>query len=144
MSAAWHHDAACVGMDTSIFVPRTDVPERLALLWPAAREVCNSCPVKAECLAAALREEGPRSRASRFGMRGGATPDERARLASGRAIVVNGHIQARGTKPPAACGTPGGYRRHVARKTEPCDACRASEREYRRGLRRRRSPEVAS
>lgn len=46
----------------------------------AARKVCAWCPVRLECLRAAMRWEGSRETRYRFGMWGGLTPLERQRL----------------------------------------------------------------
>lgn len=58
--------------------------------YPLVRKVCEACPVKDDCLAAALHEEGNDALAYRFGMRGGKTPRER------RQMFVDLH----GGKPP--------------------------------------------
>ena len=69
--AAWTREAACVGesrlFDSEHYAQR-------------AKTVCAGCPVRLVCLEAALLEEagGPR-----FGVRGGLTASERARLDNG-------------------------------------------------------------
>lgn len=46
----WLADAACIGVDTNIFFPgRGRTPAE-------AKEICGGCPVRAECLEYALRE----------------------------------------------------------------------------------------
>lgn len=80
----WLADAACRGRPTDWWFPiRGDhFAARVAIV------VCKSCPVRAECLAAALVEEavvdGPRS-----GIRGGVTAEARSRLAGHVAPVLS-------------------------------------------------------
>lgn len=73
----WWQVAACRGMDTELFfLPSSASDAETAL----ARGACAACRVSAECLAAAMEEEGRRGEESRFGLRGGLTPRQRARL----------------------------------------------------------------
>lgn len=68
MSHDWMDQAACLGADPEIFHPQA---------WSRAepaKRICRACPVKAECLDEALRTD------SRFGVRGGLTERERAKL----------------------------------------------------------------
>lgn len=71
----WQGDAACRDAD----------PERFYILGPMpadVRAICNSCPVQRQCLDFAMRVEGDEaSTARRFGVWGGTTAIERARLA---------------------------------------------------------------
>lgn len=69
----WHDDrAACLGADVSIF---------FELARPGHKEMalalCGECPVRADCLAASMREEAG---SQKFGIRGGLTADERRKL----------------------------------------------------------------
>lgn len=73
----WRDQAACRDVDTDLFFPVQQTSERE---WELARAICRHCPVKAECLDAALSFEG----ADRQGMWAGMTPDERARLVKRR------------------------------------------------------------
>ena len=50
----------------------------------AAIEICNQCPVIETCLEFAMSLEGTRGRDMRFGVFGGLTPTERARLSRAR------------------------------------------------------------
>lgn len=77
MTAEWLDWALCVGADPGIFYP--DVGES----YQPARAICSACPAKTECLAYALATE---LSVSRYGMWGGATPEERSALARGRSI----------------------------------------------------------
>ena len=45
-----------------------------------AAAMCKGCEVLDECLAAAMREEGSKPSGDRYGIRGGKTPLQRARL----------------------------------------------------------------
>ncbi|TFD74705.1 WhiB family transcriptional regulator [Cryobacterium fucosi] len=59
----WEADAACVGQDPDVFFTGSDEK--------AAVAVCASCPVRAECLALALRK------GFEFGVFGGYTATQR-------------------------------------------------------------------
>lgn len=71
----WLHDAACRGMDVSIFY-RPDnergTPARRRDL--RAKAICATCPVRRPCLDWALATAEP------YGIWGGFTPDERRAL----------------------------------------------------------------
>jgi WhiB family redox-sensing transcriptional regulator len=79
MDASWLDQAACTHRDPEIFFPISPAdtpPVRFAL------EVCNGCPVRVECLQAALAD--PRT----AGIWGGTTETDRAAMhgsAAGRA-----------------------------------------------------------
>ncbi|MFB6517459.1 WhiB family transcriptional regulator [Streptomyces sp. NPDC056401] len=53
----------------------------------AARSMCTPCPVRVQCLADALEEEGQATSSYREGIRGGLDPRERAGLARGEQPV---------------------------------------------------------
>jgi WhiB family redox-sensing transcriptional regulator len=64
----WHSEASCRGVDAELFFPGNDeeaVP---------AKAICETCPVRNPCLAFALE------RGERYGVWGGMTERERARL----------------------------------------------------------------
>lgn len=69
MTARWWERAACAGMDTEIFFSIRRKTE--------AQRVCASCPVRGECLRAAMRVE---SQAYRHGVWGGMSAYARERL----------------------------------------------------------------
>lgn len=71
----WWERAACRGMDTEMFFP-----SRGANIEPAI-EVCRTCPVRAECLEDQLTH---RSVGADFGVWGGTSGRERARISSRR------------------------------------------------------------
>lgn len=74
----WQLDAACAGLDTAIFYQADN--ERGASVRrreARAKAICATCPVIDICLRTALRNNEP------FGVWGGMSPDERARIVSG-------------------------------------------------------------
>ncbi len=72
--ADWRESAECRDVGPSVFEP-DDTHTPAADEWVHPRTICAACPVRRECLddALALESRG----AARFGMRGGATPEER-------------------------------------------------------------------
>jgi hypothetical protein len=77
----WVMQAACLGLAKSGEEdPWFPVAATSALAYAEAREVCVTCPVLGECLEQALNEERGRADGSRWGMWGGKTPKERARI----------------------------------------------------------------
>lgn len=73
----WAEAGAC--HDRPDLAPILDLDHRENLA--AARRICASCVVTAECLDDAMRTEGSRIRHFRHGMRGGLTPGQRAQRA---------------------------------------------------------------
>lgn len=65
---SWQEEAACRAMDPELFFPTRGAPTR------EAKEVCFACPVRLECLDAALAGR------ERFGIWGGLSERERRRL----------------------------------------------------------------
>lgn len=70
---AWQDSAACTQVDPEIFFPAQG--QRITV---GARKVCDSCPVKAECLAFALEHN------EFLGVWGGLGQQERAALQRAR------------------------------------------------------------
>ena len=68
----WTAQAACRGIDVELFFAD-------ALTGAAVIKVCDTCPVRQDCLQAAMTEEGHWG--VRHGIRGGLTGNQRARLA---------------------------------------------------------------
>jgi WhiB family redox-sensing transcriptional regulator len=68
---SWIQEAACRGMNTDIFFPERGDRQTIAL----AREVCNECPVTAQCRDYGMRE--------RIGIWGGTTEFNRRKMRSG-------------------------------------------------------------
>jgi hypothetical protein len=71
----WYVLAECRDLP-ELFIERDRDAEGLAM----AREICAACPVRTECLAAAMVEEGSDDSTRRAGIRGGLTPTERGQL----------------------------------------------------------------
>lgn len=69
----WYADAACQNADPDIFMPSKGKPSAPAIA------VCETCPVRVECLDYALTMEA--EDAVYVGIWGGTTPRERRRLA---------------------------------------------------------------
>ncbi len=72
----WLDQAACRGK-TALFFSEGTVGKRHDLSKPEA--ICASCPVRAECLDQAMRDEDGHGRLVRDGYRGGMTADQRWR-----------------------------------------------------------------
>lgn len=76
----WHSHGSCRGMDPDLFFPLRGEPTR------DAKAVCTGCPVRSECLEAALAQR------ERYGIWGGVSERERRtlrrRLARGVSIDV--------------------------------------------------------
>ena len=94
----WQEHAACRGHDPELFWPDSRRDARVA----TALAICATCPVKTECFDHALKHGG------HDGIWGGRVWSRRG--GPGR--------------PPAKCGTPPGYRRHLKHKETPCQPCR--------------------
>lgn len=77
----WRRHALCAeaGADPDLFFPDGDSPRYAAQIGEALA-YCRACPVVAECLDAALRDEGGRVKTYRYGIRGGLTRGQRYRL----------------------------------------------------------------
>lgn len=77
----WWQEAECATVDSAPWFPLgvngPQTLDRLEAQYADAKAVCDVCPVAADCLRAALIEEGGAATNIRFGMRGGMRPDER-------------------------------------------------------------------
>lgn len=71
----WLDHKACTDNQDADFFP--DTPSRAPAAYRRARTTCMACPVRAQCLEAALAEERGVGRPMRFGMRGGLSPTQR-------------------------------------------------------------------
>ncbi len=69
-TSEWQEAAACHGR-TSLFYAEDQWSQRIACA------ICQTCPVRSECLDEARATEDPARR--RYGVRGGLTPAERGR-----------------------------------------------------------------
>lgn len=65
----WAVDAACAGRDTALWFSSDRFEQAVATF------ICKRCPVRHECLAAALAEEA--GQAAVYGIRGGLTSSQR-------------------------------------------------------------------
>jgi hypothetical protein len=79
----WNDSANCatVGVDFMFPEHRDNDGRRTAV------EICDACDVREKCLNAALAEEAGKNRFNRYGIRGGCTPSQRARLETQRAAA---------------------------------------------------------
>ena len=113
----WRDDAACRGMDTSVFFPERGDIEGVR----TAKEICARCTVTAECLEWAY---------SVFeidnGIWGGLSGYERRLNAPTRGF----------RRSVGVCGTYAGYKRHLRREETPCNECREANRIYNREVKR--------
>lgn len=112
----WLTQAACANTPTTLFYPERGEHHSAAIA------VCNTCPVKNECLQWALDNN------ETFGVWGGTTASERRRIQRGRPVAPQP------TQP--RCGTPAGYRQHQTAGTPTCNLCRAAWAEYQADHRR--------
>ncbi len=79
----WRSQAACRGLDTTLFFPGQGEPVA------EAQAVCFACPVEVECASYALDSS------QRFGIWGGTTERERRRIrAERRASAAMGEVAA--------------------------------------------------
>lgn len=117
----WRMSAACRGMDVSIFFTADDQRENGL---HTAIDVCNSCPVRKECLDDAVRDP------STLGIRGGLTTSQR-----------RAHYYATGVKvkEPPPHGTYGRFRWHQRMGVPMCGPCETAGKKYLRDWRLQRS-----
>lgn len=112
----WVDRAACKGMGADLFFPELGEDTR------PAKEVCQGCPVRAECYAYSLEIS------THHGIWGGKSERER-----------------RGKRPewepvqqPIRHGTNGGYTAHVRRQKPICSECRIAHNQYNERAKERR------
>ena len=74
MSVYWMDNARCVEVDPELFFPELDSVWRAR----AAKKICDTCPVKQQCLDYALTNR------FRDGIWGGLSPTQRNRLTIGK------------------------------------------------------------
>ncbi|MFF5984377.1 WhiB family transcriptional regulator [Streptomyces olindensis] len=138
MDREWELQAACRSVDPDVFFSSEAIGQ--------AQQTCKGCPVRMECLEAALVREDGVPKAFRTGLVAGLTGPQRWKIAQQRKAATEATEKPPAKRPQpkksprrqdvAPCGTPAAYQRHI-RKKEPVDqACRdayaASKREYRR------------
>lgn len=111
---AWRARAACIPHPIEMFFP--DANDRPAI--EAAKRICATCPVHADCLATALAD------GDTHGIRGGLTVRERRRIARD-----GGTPLPRVDLAVITHGTTAGYYAHRRRHETPCRACKAAHAE---------------
>lgn len=75
----WRERAACVGQNPEWWYADAKDAKSIANARAALLICQGQCPVRQECLDAALKEEVATGRSYRFGIRGGLTASQRAR-----------------------------------------------------------------
>lgn len=121
----WRDDAACLGLDTSLFFPERG--DNIAVR--EAKATCERCPVSDPCLLEHVWE--------REGIFGGSTPDDRRRFR-----LALGMSEPQDPKPMQPCGTEAAFRRHQRNSEVPCDACVVAYRDAVRARNARRDRRV--
>ena len=113
--AEWMDDGACRGLPREtldrLFFPSTGQGNKIQMRQ--ARQFCDNCPVKAECLDYALEH-------FEWGVWGGTSEKQRRnmrRVLSGKPDTIN-H------------GTIAGHRQHARRGVPMCEPCREANREH--------------
>ena len=77
---AWQDSALCAQSDPDAWYPSAETDEQKTGVGPAkVKALCDICPVRAECLAAALEND------EQHGIWGGTTPQERRKMKWGAA-----------------------------------------------------------
>ncbi len=106
--AGWYELGACRDHPVALFFPGPGGDTR------TPKRICERCPVKDQCLDAALAEP------EKFGIWGGLTHHERSRLR-------RGWVRPR---KPIVHGTNGGYVAHRKRKEDACPACKQAHTQF--------------
>jgi hypothetical protein len=138
--AGWTLQAKCAGSPTW--------DETHGMKAGNAAQLCEGCPVIAQCLAAAMEEEHGLSAGGRYGIRGGLSPKERADLAFAERECERGHRDRWGaninSKSPVCleCKAEDFRARHAARMQDP--EYRAAKIDRQRAWRESRSVHRAS
>jgi WhiB family redox-sensing transcriptional regulator len=97
----WQGAAACRGMDSEVFFhPSAERARGRRARIQAAKAVCGTCPVIAQCLAHALAVREP------YGVWGGRSEDERAKLLGLQSLRYPARIRTAvaSAKEPAPAG----------------------------------------
>lgn len=107
----WQHRAACRGLDPDLFFPE------VGSTGTEARAVCNTCPVRAQCLDDAINRD------EKFGIWGGMAHLERRAETRRR----GGRTRER----EITHGTLAGHRTRSKQPDGPCPICRDAAARYR-------------
>lgn len=117
----WRNQSACRGRPSHMWFPQPgDIKTR-----DAAVRICNSCPVRRQCLMANLD--------ARDGIYGGLGGRARLQLRAELAEHPDAGVMAR------EHGTTRGYRDHLLGGEDPCERCKAANARYQREYRADRS-----
>ena len=118
----WRSDALCTQIDGDMFFPKSGDAGQAQ----RAKAICARCPVREQCLAAALEAD------ERFGIFGGLTVRQRD------ALIRERNTPQHRRRHRAPCGTEAGAKRHWRDGEQPCEACRkaANRRRYERDANR--------
>ena len=145
MDREWELKAACRNVDPDVFFSKRTTG--------LARQTCRGCPVRMDCLEAALVREAGVAKAFRIGLVAGTTGSQRWAIEQQRKAAAGGaKPKPKPKKKPAGrprgsapqCGTPAAYQRHLRLK-EPIDQeCREANAAARRQYRRTGSTKVAA
>lgn len=115
--STWQDSALCAQTDPDAFFPEKGGSTR------EPKKICLDCPVRQECLEAAL------ARDERFGIWGGLSERERRKLKRPTHSVPDAK-PPKPTKPSLPptwgpkCGTEAGMKAHARRGEYSCDACK--------------------
>ncbi len=110
----WADDAACTGMPTRPWY----------VYDPRAREICEGCPVRLDCLTATLHREVYSDPSTIFGYV--AVPARfRRRFIAHVHATIGEPVTVKQRARKAVCGTDSGYYRHRRNAEDPCDPCKA-------------------
>lgn len=130
--ADWRTRAACRGMDTDMFFPERGDGAAV----DAAKAVCGTCPVAADCLDEAINlPDGW----GEIGIWGGTSGRQRR-------VLVRTDPQLRKDRRFVTTinhGTQAGYQAHRRIDEDACDACRIAHNAYKSAYRRARRGDAA-
>lgn len=156
----WLDQRACADVPTNLFFPAKGDNSSVK----AAKAICASCPVKAECLQMAM------DNVERFGIWGGTSERERRRMRRDVRLGIAAPVLRHGTlsayndgcrcddcrrvnsiykrawkaqrRAPINHGTYSGYVTHYRRKERPCPACIAARNSYNAARRTTRNNDI--
>lgn len=139
MKPRWIDRAACRGIDPNLMVPEKSDLGAIQ----TAKEICATCPVKAEC-----REYGLaiHRQADLDGVFGGLSKIERLRILRQENLPRRRQSPMNNTtrfynpsQEFVPCGTTSAYQRHLRYKEIPCHACKQAHAEQAAMYRARRN-----
>lgn len=132
--ADWQLDARCNGVPTDLFFPSMGTSSN-AIELKMIFKMCGDCPVREQCLEAALAMEGDCGRNMRHGLWGGTTPEQRHRMVKSRRVsrVRDDNLCPKGLHEM----TDDNVYVHPASQYRECRECRRAIRERHRINRRR-------